>query len=62
MLFINPFFIAFGRVERVKVLPHKNCGFVNFTSIPEATRARNALTGKMLYDRPLRINYGKVCK
>ena len=57
---MSNFSIAYGRIERIKVLSHKNCGFVNFSSVAEATRARNALTGRLLFDRPMRINFGKV--
>lgn len=36
-------FTPFGTIESVRVLSHKNCGFVNFDSVESASRARDAL-------------------
>lgn len=36
-------FSSFGTIESVRVLSHKNCGFVNFDSVESASRARDAL-------------------
>jgi len=55
-------FSKYGTVISIRVLHPKNCAFVNYNSEDEATAARNALQGKMLGDRPLRINFGRVDK
>lgn len=33
----------FGQIESVRVLSHKNCGFINFESVDSAVEARDAL-------------------
>ncbi|KAL7416118.1 hypothetical protein BDY24DRAFT_413024 [Mrakia frigida] len=38
-------FSVYGPVESVRVLTHKNCGFVNFERLDSATVARKALNG-----------------
>ncbi len=53
-------FEPFGAIESVKLLPHKNCGFVNFETIECAQRAKRELYGQYLGDRPMKINYGRI--
>jgi RNA recognition motif-containing protein len=36
-------FAVFGTIESVRVLSHKNCGFINFESVESAIKARDAL-------------------
>lgn len=36
-------FASFGPIESVRVLSHKNCGFVNFEQVESAAKAREAL-------------------
>ncbi|KAI7882263.1 ARM repeat-containing protein [Lichtheimia hyalospora FSU 10163] len=36
-------FSSFGAIESVRVLSHKNCGFVNFEQVDSASKAREAL-------------------
>ena len=36
-------FSSFGTIESVRVLSHKNCGFVNFEYAENASKARDAL-------------------
>lgn len=52
--------VVFGRIDKVRLLPQKNCAFVNFTSVDEALAARNNLQGKVFYDRQIRIKFGRV--
>lgn len=52
-------FEAFGKIEKIKLLPEKKCAFVNFMNMEEAMRARSAMQGRMLGGQPLKINYGK---
>lgn len=36
-------FSTFGAIESIRVLPHKNCGFVNFFNSEDAIRAKHTL-------------------
>lgn len=56
-------FSPFGPIESVRVLTHKNCGFVNFESQEDAVRAKRALQNKELMGAgtgPVRIGFAKV--
>jgi len=54
-------FQPFGTVESARVLTHKNCGFINYTSIEHAMQARIALNGKEIFPGagPTRIGFAK---
>lgn len=50
---INPavlrsLFQSFGAIESIRILSHKNCGFVNFERQEDAVRARKVLQNKEL--------------
>jgi hypothetical protein len=65
---INPailrtIFQAFGAIESVRVLSHKNCGFINFDHQEDAVRARKTLQNKEILGvgtGPVRIGFAKV--
>lgn len=57
---LQSIFSNFGTVESARVLVHKNCGFVNFTTIDEAQKARTAMNGKEISGSVVRIGYAKV--
>lgn len=59
---LNAIFSSYGTVESARVLPHKNCGFVNFVSIDSAIQAKNVLNGKELFtgNGPCRVGFAKV--
>ncbi|KAI7907837.1 armadillo-type protein [Cokeromyces recurvatus] len=40
---LHAMFSRFGAIESVRVLSHKNCGFINFETIESAVRARDAV-------------------
>lgn len=40
---LQSIFAVFGQIESVRVLSHKNCGFINFESVNSAVKARDAL-------------------
>lgn len=52
-------FSRFGQIERVKLISAKNCAFVNFVTTESAMQAKKEMTGVMLGDKPLKINYGR---
>ena len=54
-------FQPFGTVESARVLTHKNCGFINYTTAEHAIQARIALNGKEIFPGagPTRIGFAK---
>jgi protein JSN1 len=54
-------FQPFGQVESARVLTHKNCGFINYTTAEHAINARMALNGKEIFPGagPTRIGFAK---
>lgn len=54
-------FQPFGTVESARVLTHKNCGFINYTTAEHAIQARLALNGKEIFPGagPTRIGFAK---
>ncbi|GAN00888.1 conserved hypothetical protein [Mucor ambiguus] len=56
-------FQAFGAIESVRVLSHKNCGFINFDHQEDAVRARKSLQNKEILGPgtgAVRIGFAKV--
>ncbi len=53
-------FEPFGPVESLRLLPHKNCGFVNFYHIEHAVMAKRALNGQYLDGMCLRTGFAKA--
>ncbi|KAJ1800323.1 hypothetical protein LPJ59_001186 [Coemansia sp. RSA 2399] len=53
-------FEPFGTIDSVRVLNHKNCGFVNFVRMEDAVRAKQAMNGKQVEGSVVRIGYAKV--
>jgi protein JSN1 len=48
-------FGRFGNINRVKILEHKNCAFVNFDDVDSAVRARAELNNSMLGGVQIRV-------
>ena len=59
---LQAIFAAHGKIESVRVLMHKNCGFVNFETIESAIKAKAAYNGKEIFPGagPVRIGYAKA--
>lgn len=59
---LQAIFSSYGTVESARVLPHKNCGFVNFVNVESAIQAREVLNGKELFSGtgPCRVSFTKV--
>jgi RNA recognition motif-containing protein len=57
---IRATFESFGAIENVRILPAKECAFVNFYEMDAAITARNAMQGKPLGNMILRIGFGKI--
>lgn len=60
---LRTIFQAFGAIESVRVLSHKNCGFINFDHQEDAVRARKTLQNKEILGPgtgAVRIGFAKV--
>ncbi|KAI8331181.1 hypothetical protein BC941DRAFT_403933 [Chlamydoabsidia padenii] len=60
---LQAIFQAFGPIESVRVLSHKNCGFVNFVHQEDAVRARKNLQNKEILgpgSGTVRIGFAKA--
>ncbi|KAI8076855.1 uncharacterized protein BX664DRAFT_318573 [Halteromyces radiatus] len=60
---LQAIFQAFGPIESVRVLSHKNCGFVNFEHQEDAVRARKNLQNKEILgpgSGTVRIGFAKA--
>lgn len=59
---LEAIFTAHGKIESVRVLVQKNCGFVNFENIESAIKAKAAFNGKEIFPGagPVRIGYAKA--
>ncbi|CAO3662070.1 unnamed protein product [Rhizopus microsporus] len=56
-------FSTFGAIESVRVLPHKNCGFINFFNLEDAIRAKKSLHNREIMGPGtgmIKIGYAKV--
>jgi len=56
---IRSHFGQFGVIDKVRLLPAKNCAFVNFASLESAVRSKQHMQGAMIAGRSIKINYGK---
>lgn len=56
---LRNFFIQFGPIERVKVLPHKQCAFILYTHLESAIKAKDTMNGQMFRGNTIKVNYGK---
>lgn len=57
---IRTAFAPFGAIENIRLLPVKECAFVNYFELESAIRGRNAMQGKPLGNMILRIGFGKI--
>ncbi|KAI7878528.1 ARM repeat-containing protein [Lichtheimia hyalospora FSU 10163] len=60
---LRAIFQSFGAIDSVRVLSHKNCGFVNFEHQEDAVRARKSLQNKEILGPgtgTVRIGFAKV--
>lgn len=53
-------FEPFGPIELVRLLPAKECAFVNYYSLEDALRARTGMQGMPLGNMILRIGFGRI--
>ncbi|KAL1922419.1 uncharacterized protein VTP21DRAFT_9958 [Calcarisporiella thermophila] len=60
---LHQLFASIGTVEGVKLLPEKECGFVNFSTVEEALRARDEIMlrmGSRIGHCIVRVGFGKA--
>ncbi|RUS17826.1 hypothetical protein BC938DRAFT_476151, partial [Jimgerdemannia flammicorona] len=56
-------FSPFGQIESLRLLPDKECAFVNFTRVDDAVRAREEIMGRMggrVGNCVVRVGFGKA--
>ncbi|KAL1917774.1 uncharacterized protein VTP21DRAFT_3608 [Calcarisporiella thermophila] len=56
-------FAPFGSIESLRVIPERECGFVNFIRLEDAVRAKEEVMGRMggyIGGGPVRIGFGKT--
>ena len=57
---LHQIFQSYGPIESCRVLPNKNCGFVNFEKEADALNAKTALNGAEVLGTALKINFAKA--
>eukprot|EP01105_Mastigella_eilhardi_P017536 TRINITY_DN402_c0_g1_i21.p1 TRINITY_DN402_c0_g1~~TRINITY_DN402_c0_g1_i21.p1 ORF type:complete len:859 (+),score=181.37 TRINITY_DN402_c0_g1_i21:284-2578(+) len=57
---IAELFHSIGHIEKIRVIPHKSCAFVNFTTLEACTSAKNRMQGHILHGQSVRLNFGKA--
>jgi hypothetical protein len=60
---LQSIFAIFGTIESVRVLSHKNCGFINFESVESAVKARDALLSNEIATQGFtgaRVGFAKI--
>ncbi|KAI9474155.1 MAG: armadillo-type protein [Benjaminiella poitrasii] len=55
---LHAMFSRFGTIESVRVLSHKNCGFINFERVESAVRAREAVLANEV--EVARVGFAKI--
>jgi hypothetical protein len=53
-------FSPFGQIEMIRLLPAKECAFVNYYCLEDALEARDRMNGCALGNLILRIGFGKI--
>ncbi|KAJ3327209.1 hypothetical protein HDU76_012209 [Blyttiomyces sp. JEL0837] len=53
-------FSAFGPIESLRILPEKECAFVNFMQVEDAIRAREEMQNTRIGNTVVRLGYGKA--
>lgn len=53
-------FAKFGQIDSIRLLPDKECAFVNYVNIDNAVDARDTLQGKSIGSSMIKIGYGKI--
>ncbi|KAI9354075.1 armadillo-type protein [Zopfochytrium polystomum] len=53
-------FSPFGPIESLRILPEKECAFVNFVHVEDAVRAKEDMHGVMVGSTVIKLGFGKV--
>lgn len=57
---LNLLFSKFGKIEGIRMLPEKECAFVNFVRLEDALCARDTMQGSRIGNCVFRIGFGKA--
>ena len=53
-------FVPFGPIDSLRMIPERECAFINFLSIEDASKAKSALNGTHLGNCIIKVAYGKA--
>jgi protein JSN1 len=53
-------FSQFGEIESIRILPEKECAFVNYVKLEDALNAREKMQGCRIGNCVARIGFGKT--
>lgn len=54
------FFSPFGSIESLRVLPDKECAFINYVNLQDAIKAKNDMQGGRVGNCIVKVGFGKV--
>jgi RNA recognition motif-containing protein len=57
---LKALFKPHGRIESIRLLPNKECAFVNFITVEEAMKAKQFIKGKPIGNIVPRIGFGRI--
>ena len=57
---ILAYFLPFGQIESIRMLPEKDCAFINYVNLDDAMAAKEAMQGGHVGNCIVKIGYGKV--
>ncbi|KAJ1329978.1 hypothetical protein BSLG_009870 [Batrachochytrium salamandrivorans] len=56
---LHAIFAPFGFIESIRMLPEKECAFINFVSMEDAVHARQKMHGGRIRNNIVRVGFGK---
>ncbi len=57
---ILAYFSPFGQVESIRILPEKDCAFINFVHLEDAIAAKEAMHGGHVGNCIVKVGYGRL--
>jgi len=57
---LTAIFVPYGPIESIRMIPERECAFINFMNVEDASKAKTALNGGHIGNCIIKIAYGKV--
>ena len=61
---LNHIFSNFGVIESIRILPDRECAFINYMTVEEASRAKdivlNKMSSRLSNVHPVKVGFGKA--